>query len=419
MFRRRMLSMVLLVGMLFGGSVPHALAATNCDQAQLVADLTVPDGAAFAPGAQFTKTWRFMNNGSCAWTTSYNIVLVGGDSIGAPLSVKLPVGVPAGQMIDLSVNLTAPTTVGHYKGLWKFTNASGAQFGIGDSASDAFWVDINVVDNSAVIYDFVANAPYAQWKSGAGILPYPGTSGDYRGYAYQVDKPHLEDDSFDSLPGLLTVPQNKYNGYIQAMYPEFQVQQGDKLQTLVNCEFGATGCYVTFRIDYVLPNNTQKTLWSFKEAYDKRFYRANIDLSSLAGQKVRFIFLMLSTGLANGDRAIWGSPRIIRSGTTQPPAPPSTLTLLPPLTPTQTPIVPPPPTISPSGCDRASFVTDVNIPDGTTFTPGAAFSKTWRLKNTGTCTWTREYKLTVLQWRANERTHLDQHAVECIPRCDR
>jgi photosystem II stability/assembly factor-like uncharacterized protein len=394
MFRRRMLSMVLLVGMLFGQSVPRAMAATYCDHAQFVSDLTAPDGAAFAPGAQFTKTWRFMNNGTCAWTTSYNIVFVGGDMMGASLSVKLPVDVPAGQMADISVNLTAPPAIGHYKGLWKFTNASGVQFGIGDSASNAFWVDINVVDTSAVIYDFVANAPYAQWKSGAGILPYPGASGDYRGYGYQVDKPHLEDDSFDSLPGLLTVPQNKYNGYVQAMYPEFQVQQGDKLQTLVNCEFGATSCYVTFRIDYLASNGIQKTLWSWKEAPDKRFYRANIDLSSLAGQKVRFVLMLLSTGLASGDRAIWGSPRIIRSGTTQPPAPPPTLTLLPPLTPTQTPITPPPPTIQASGCDRASFVTDVNIPDGTTFSPGAGFSKTWRLKNSGTCTWTTSYKLT-------------------------
>ncbi len=394
MFNQKLLSMVLLVGMLFGQSVPRAMAATTCDHAQFVSDLTAPDGAGFAPGAMFTKTWRFMNIGTCAWTTSYNIIFVGGDSMGAPLSVKLPVDVPAGQLVDLSVNLTAPTAPGHYKSLWKFTNASGAQFGIGDTASEAFWVDINVVDTSTVIYDFVANAPYAQWKSGAGSLPYPGTSGDYRGYAYQVDKPHLEDDSFDTLPGLLTVPQNKYNGYIQAMYPEFQVQQGDKLQTLVNCEFGATSCYATFRIDYVLPNNVQKTLWSFKEAYDKRFYRANIDLSSLAGQKVRFIFMLLSTGLANSDRAIWGAPRIIRAGTGQPPAPPSTLTLLPPLTPTQTPIQPPPPTIAPAGCDKASFVTDVTISDGTSFSPGAAFSKTWRLKNSGSCAWTTSYKLT-------------------------
>ena len=393
MFKQRILSMVLLAGILLGLPVPHALAAEFCDQAGFVSDISVPDGAAFPPGASFTKTWRFMNAGTCTWTTSYQLVYAGGDLMGSTNPVNLPVNVGPGQMLDISVNLTAPSIPGHYKSLWKFANASGAQFGIGDSAGEAFWVDINVVSTDAVIYDFVANAPYAIWKSGAGTLPYPGTSGDRRGFSYQVDRPHLEDDSYDSLPGLLAVPQNKYNGYIQATYPEFQVQQGDKLQTLVNCEFGAAGCYVTFRIDYLLPNGLQKTLWSWKEAYDKRFYRANLDLSPLAGQRVRFVFMLLSSGLASGDRAIWGSPRIIRSGTVQPPIPPATLTPLPPLTPTPTPIAPPPPPVTPAGCDRAMFVTDVNIPDGTTFAPGAAFSKTWRLKNSGACTWTKDYRL--------------------------
>jgi hypothetical protein len=318
MFRGRFLSIVLLVGMLVSQSVPKALAATGCDHAQFVSDLTVPDGSSFAPGATFTKTWRLMNIGTCGWNTAYNLVWAGGDAVGAPFSVKLPVDVAPGQMVDVSVNLTAPTTSGHYKSLFKISNASGTQFGIGTSASDPFWADFNVVEVNAVIYDFLANAPYAQWKSGAGILPFPGTSGDSRGFAYQVNNPHLEDDSFDSSPGLLIVPQNKFNGYLQATYPEFQIQQGDHLQTLVNCEFGATSCYVTFRIDYLLSNGVQKTLWSWKETYDKRFYRADIDLSSLTGQKVRFVFMLLSTGFASGDRAIWGSPRIVRSGTTQP-----------------------------------------------------------------------------------------------------
>jgi hypothetical protein len=394
MFRQKLLSMVLLAGMLLGLTVPAAHAAALCDQAQFVSDITVPDGAAFAPGASFTKTWRFMNAGSCTWTTAYRLVYAGGDAMGTVNSVKLPVNVPPGQMLDISVTLTAPATPGHYKSLWKFANASGVPFGIGASGNDAFWVDINVIAVNAVIYDFVANAPYALWKSGAGTLPFPGASGDNRGFAYQVDRPHLEDDSYDSLPGLLVVPQNKYNGYIQATYPEFQVQKGDQLQTLVNCEFGAAGCYVTFRIDYLSSNGRQKTLWSWKEAHDKRFYRASLDLSPLAGQKVRFVFLLLSSGLASGDRAIWGSPRIVRVGTGQPPLPPATLTPLPPLTPTPTPFTSPPPTLAPAGCDRAAFVADVNIPDGTTFAPGAVFSKTWRLKNIGSCVWTKDYRLT-------------------------
>ncbi|HET9915269.1 MAG TPA: NBR1-Ig-like domain-containing protein, partial [Anaerolineales bacterium] len=44
-------------------------------------------------------------------------------------------------------------------------------------------------------------------------------------------------------------------------------------------------------------------------------------------------------------------------------------------------------------CNSAAFVTDVTVPDGTVFQPGAGFVKTWRLKNTGTCTWTSAYEL--------------------------
>ncbi|MGA2286818.1 MAG: NBR1-Ig-like domain-containing protein [Dehalococcoidia bacterium] len=47
-----------------------------------------------------------------------------------------------------------------------------------------------------------------------------------------------------------------------------------------------------------------------------------------------------------------------------------------------------------SGCTlAASFVKDVTVPDGTVMTPGQRFNKTWQLKNVGTCTWTKDYKV--------------------------
>lgn len=46
---------------------------------------------------------------------------------------------------------------------------------------------------------------------------------------------------------------------------------------------------------------------------------------------------------------------------------------------------------SASSCDAALFVADVSIPDNTVMTPGEDFTKTWRLKNTGTCTWSTSY----------------------------
>jgi hypothetical protein len=38
-------------------------------------------------------------------------------------------------------------------------------------------------------------------------------------------------------------------------------------------------------------------------------------------------------------------------------------------------------------------VQDVTVPDGTTFLPNQSFTKTWRLRNTGTCTWNSDYDL--------------------------
>ncbi len=43
--------------------------------------------------------------------------------------------------------------------------------------------------------------------------------------------------------------------------------------------------------------------------------------------------------------------------------------------------------------DRASFIADVTVPDHTNFSPGKSFKKTWRVKNTGTCTWDKNYSL--------------------------
>ncbi|MBA4376656.1 MAG: hypothetical protein C0401_10860 [Anaerolinea sp.] len=42
-------------------------------------------------------------------------------------------------------------------------------------------------------------------------------------------------------------------------------------------------------------------------------------------------------------------------------------------------------------CNRASWVTDVTALDGSIFLPNVAFTKTWRIKNVGSCTWNTNY----------------------------
>lgn len=51
------------------------------------------------------------------------------------------------------------------------------------------------------------------------------------------------------------------------------------------------------------------------------------------------------------------------------------------------------PTAVPACIDRAAFVSDLTVQDGTIFSPASAFTKKWRIKNTGTCTWDSTYDL--------------------------
>jgi len=87
--------------------------------------------------------------------------------------------------------------------------------------------------------------------------------------------------------------------------------------------------------------------------------------------------------------------RVLDGGHTPQPEP--TITPTPTISPpTPTPVQPqssPTHTPTTSCVDQAAFVSDVTIPDNTYLSPGRTFVKTWRLRNTGTCTWTTAYSL--------------------------
>ena len=74
---------------------------------------------------------------------------------------------------------------------------------------------------------------------------------------------------------------------------------------------------------------------------------------------------------------------------TEIPAATETPTQTPPTT-TPTPTTLPSPTpelLSPDCLPNAAFVADVTIPDGTQFSPGETFTKTWRVRSTGCAGW--------------------------------
>ena len=302
---------------------------TRCDWADFVTDVTYPDGSVIGRSVPFTKVWRVKNIGTCSWTANYALVFVDGDAMSAPDAVGLPGTVNPGQAIDISINLISPAKDGRYKGYFKLRNASGVLFGVGNSASTAFWVDVKVSGENFVAYDFAANYCDAEWNNGLKTLPCPGVEGDNDGYVVRLDAAKLENGDPSGSAGLVTFPRDANDGFIRGVFPPFKIQDGDRFRAIVNCRYNSAGCNVIFRLDYQIGDGASRNLGQWNEAYEGQWYSLDIDLSALKGENVKFILTVYANGSSFKDFAIWIGPHILRPG-----APPPTLT--PTFTPTST-----------------------------------------------------------------------------------
>ena len=110
---------------------------------------------------------------------------------------------------------------------------------------------------------------------------------------------------------------------------------------------------------------------------------------------VVFLFLVLMISACNAQTPV-ETAAPTPTATQAPPATESpTLTESPP---EQASATPPPETPIPTNIadctNSAAFVADVTIADNDIVPAGSAFTKTWRVKNTGTCIWGPDYTLT-------------------------
>jgi uncharacterized protein YkwD len=125
------------------------------DSALMIADVTVPDDTQMSPGQTFTKTWRFMNNGKCNWS-GYTIAFVAGDRMASPDTAPVP-DTEAGKTVDVSVQLSAPSTDGSYTGFYELRKTNGETLPIGIEST--FWVRILIGDAPPVVVNPPAFTP--------------------------------------------------------------------------------------------------------------------------------------------------------------------------------------------------------------------------------------------------------------------
>ncbi len=299
-------------------SATATLIATGCfNRAMFVADISIPDDTALAPDMPFTKTWRLRNNGTCGWSEEYALVFAGGEGMSGQGSQPLGRMVPPGSEIDVSIDLVAPSADGTYRGTWMLRSPQGNQFGIGPSGDLPFWVQIQVgpgttpPSGNALVYSFADHVCEADWRSGIGLLPCPGTETDPNGYVALVRTPRLENGWPDDEPVISMHPEWNEDGTITGRFPAVFVPDGSHFRTIIGCAWNAHSCEVVFQLNYRIGDGPLQNLGQWTEVYDSRWRSLDLDLTALAGQRVAFVLAVLANGPATQDLAYWLSPVIL------------------------------------------------------------------------------------------------------------
>jgi uncharacterized protein YkwD len=126
------------------------------NSAAFVTDVTIADNDIIPSGTAFTKTWRVKNTGTCVWGPGYTLSHYSEERMLAPASVPLNVTYP-NQTMDISMQLTAPSTDGKHLGYFVIKNPAGLIMKIDNDSR--LWVVINVSSQVAAATQSSGNIP--------------------------------------------------------------------------------------------------------------------------------------------------------------------------------------------------------------------------------------------------------------------
>lgn len=147
-----------LVHLAVEGAIPPASSSSHPkrhDQSVFVADVTYADGALVLPNQRFTKTWELQNVGKVPWVGRYlqcmdeEILVYGkiGEALHIannllPAATRVPVpDTMPGQLVQVSVDFTAPEPPGTVLSYWKSVFEDG---GLCFPQSRGLWVKVRV-----------------------------------------------------------------------------------------------------------------------------------------------------------------------------------------------------------------------------------------------------------------------------------
>ena len=309
---------------------PSTSSGDTCFQASFKGDVTIPDGSLIIAGNTFVKTWSVQNTSMCTWH-GYSLIASGGDNLGAAATTPLPDMLP-GQTVDVSVTMTAPASSGEYTQYFMLKSDTGVQFGTGSGYTHPFYVKIEVIQFFAMtlaptldfgmiplipletsVYNFANNYCSATWKNGGlTVLPCPGTTSDAAGFIVRNDSPYLQDGAQYSGPTLFTHPQWIDNGTMAGFFPGIDVKDGYRFKATLGCGKNGNACEALVQLNYSSDGGPTTLFQQWTIKYGDAPTVVNLDLSSLAGHNVKFVFAVSAKGSSAQDWVQWVNPRVIK-----------------------------------------------------------------------------------------------------------
>lgn len=127
-----------LLSITFGAGTSGPL----CEVFQFIADINYPDDTGVAAGAEFIKTWKIRNVGTCAWGSGYKLAYAGYTDKMSGVGQPITTVVQPGQDIEVSVQFKAPTKPGVYVSAWTMANPQNVNFF--DNRGKPFYVKVVV-----------------------------------------------------------------------------------------------------------------------------------------------------------------------------------------------------------------------------------------------------------------------------------
>ena len=178
------------------------------------------------------------------------------------------------------------------------------------SASPAIGTAMTTTPMTVMVtnYNLYENAGKAKWRSPKGVLPYPGSVNDNRGFVRTLSEGMICPNN-KALNLLETHPQWVANGWIEGRYPAMTLGKNVKFKAVGALLKGANNSDgVTMFVN--IYHNGKLSRVIRKRITCKGYTQLEADLSNWAGKKVQIVLHIAAGKTSTQDWAVWVNPRL-------------------------------------------------------------------------------------------------------------